>query len=222
MSRTFTPTQESPQEIQRRAKKITAALAKDYPEAKIALHHSNPLELLISTILSAQCTDARVNIVTESLFKKYKTATDYAIADQHELEKDIHSTGFYRAKAKNIIACCTTLVEQYNGNVPSTMEELLQLAGVGRKTANVVLSGAFGKIEGIVVDTHVGRLAQRLGFTKETNPEKIERDLMTIIPKQKWFLIDNLLIMHGRNICDARKPKCETCSVNKLCPAATT
>ncbi len=206
-------------EIEVRARITLEKLAKDYPEATIALLFSNPLELLISTILSAQCTDARVNIVTQELFKKYRNAKDYASVEQKELEKDIYSTGFYRAKAKNIIACCTMLVEKYNGNVPNTMEELIKLAGVGRKTANVVLSGAFGKVEGIVVDTHVGRLAQRLGFTKETNPEKIERDLMKIIPKKHWFLIDNLLIWHGRTICDSRKPKCVECSLNEICPS---
>ncbi len=206
-------------DIELRVKQTLKLLAKDYPDATIALHYSNPLELLISTILSAQCTDARVNIVTKDLFKKYRSAKDYATVDQDELEKDIHSTGFYRAKAKNIISCCKTLVEKYNGSVPSTMEELLQLAGVGRKTANVVLSGAFGLVEGIVVDTHVGRLAQRLGFTAETNPEKIERDLMSITPKKDWFLIDNLLIHHGRTICDSRKPKCIECSLQEICPS---
>ncbi len=200
-------------------KKILAILGREYPEAGIALHYTNPLELLISTILSAQCTDARVNMVTKDLFKKYRTASDYARADREELEKDIHSTGFYRAKAKNIIACCTAIVERYKGKVPSTMEELTGLAGVGRKTANVVLSGAFGKTEGVVVDTHVGRLAQRLGLSSATDPEKIEDDLMACTPRNNWFLVSNLLMAHGRAICEARKPMCRECSLQNLCPS---
>ncbi len=203
-----------------RAKTILNRLRKEYPEATIALHYSNPLELLISTILSAQCTDVRVNMVTVVLFKKYRSVHDYANANQHELEKDIHSTGFYRAKARNIIACCKALVENHKGKVPSTMEELTKLAGVGRKTANVVLGGAFGIVEGVVVDTHVGRISQRLGFTHESDPKKIEQDLMQVIAKKDWFFIGNVLIWHGRKVCDARKPKCSDCSLNDLCPSA--
>lgn len=206
----------------KRAARITARMKRMYPEAKVALQHQTPLELLVATILSAQCTDVRVNLVTESLFTKYRTAMDYAESRQQELEKDIKSTGFFRAKAKNIIRCCTALVENHGGNVPDSMEELVQLAGVGRKTANVVLGSAFGKVEGIVVDTHVSRLSQRLGFSAESTAEKIERDLMNIIPKKDWLAIGNLLILHGRKICNARKPKCPECPVNELCPSAHT
>jgi endonuclease-3 len=206
--------------LKKRAKRIRERLGKAYPDATVALHHQSPLELLIATILSAQCTDARVNIVTQDLFKKYRTADDYATADRSELEQDIRSTGFYRMKAKNIINCCTALVERHHGNVPGSMEELTQLAGVGRKTANVVLSNAFGRTEGIVVDTHVRRLAQRLGWTKAADPEKVERDLMKIIPQNEWKAIDDLLIWHGRNTCIARRPKCSECPVKDLCPSA--
>jgi endonuclease-3 len=196
-------------------------LNRAYPEAKVALTHDTPLELLIATILSAQCTDERVNIVTQSLFRKYRTARDYASANRNELEQDVRSTGFYRSKANNIIRCCAMLVERYEGNVPGTMEELLQLAGVGRKTANVVLANVFGKAEGIVVDTHVRRLSQRLGFTCESQPEKIEKDLMEILPEKYWIPISNLLIRHGRKVCRARSPKCAECSLNNLCPSAS-
>ena len=197
-----------------------ARLKRHFPEAKVALQHQTRLELLVATILSAQCTDERVNIVTKTLFKKYRTAKDYAAVDPRELEADIKSTGFYRAKTRNIINCCKTLVEQYDGKVPDTMEQLVQLGGVGRKTANVILGNAFGKAEGIVVDTHVKRLSQRLGLSKESTPEKIEIDLMEIIPKKDWIAIGDLLIWHGRKICDARKPKCPECPVNDLCPSA--
>ena len=222
MKTTNTQREESRSDLQQRARIIIQKLSTEYPDATIALRYSNPLELLISTILSAQCTDARVNIVTEDLFEHYKTAADYATADLVQLEKEIHSTGFYHAKAKNIIACCKALVEKYNGKVPSTMETLTALAGVGRKTANVVLSGAFGIVEGVVVDTHVARLSQRLGFTSQTNPQKIELDIMNIIPKKDWYVIGNLLVWHGRTICDARKPKCSHCSISLLCPSVQT
>ena len=185
-----------------------------------ALHYTSPLEILVATILSAQCTDKRVNIVTKSLFKKYKTAEDYANADLAELEEDIRSTGFYRNKAKNIKRSGRMLVEKFNSQVPRTMDELLELPGVARKTANIVLSNAYGVIEGIAVDTHVRRLSKRLGLTENKNPNKIEADLMKIVPKSHWKRITDLLILHGRNVCMARKPKCNMCSLNKICPSA--
>jgi endonuclease-3 len=200
--------------------KIIELLEKEYPKAKTALHYSSPLEILVATILSAQCTDKRVNIVTKSLFKKYKTAEDYANADLAELEEDIRSTGFYRNKAKNIKNAGQMLVEKYDLQVPRTMEEIVELPGVARKTANIVLSNAYGVIVGIAVDTHVRRLSKRLGLTENTDPNKIEKDLMLIVPKSHWKRITNLLIFHGRNVCMARKPKCSTCSLNKICPSA--
>ena len=201
---------------------IIELLEKEYPDAKTALNYSNPLELLVATMLSAQCTDKRVNAVTKSLFKKYKTAEDYANADLEELEEDVRPTGFYRNKAKNIKKSCRMLVEKFNSEVPKTMDELLELPGVARKTANIVLSNAYGVIEGIAVDTHVRRLSKRLGLTENKNPDKIERDLMEIVPKANWKRITDLLIFHGRNVCMARKPKCELCTLNKLCPSAFT
>lgn len=205
-----------------RVAKIIALLEKEHPDAKIALNHSNPLELLVATILSAQCTDERVNVVTKSLFKKYRRAEDYAKADLKELEREIRPTGFYRNKAKNIRACGKMLVEEFGSQVPKTMEEILELPGVARKTANVVLSNAYGIVEGIAVDTHVRRLAQRLGLTKNDDPVKIEQDLMNLVPRDKWMRFTDLLIFHGRRICTARKPKCEECVLNKLCPSAFT
>jgi len=199
---------------------IIELLEKEHPDAKVALHYSNPLELLIATILSAQATDKQVNIVTEKLFKKYRTAEDYANADLKELEEDIRSTGFYRNKARNIKNCCKTMVEKFDSQVPKTMEEILQLSGVARKTANIVLSNAYGIIEGIAVDTHVRRLAQRLGLTENEDPNKIEEDLMRIVPKKYWMRITDLLIFHGRRICTAKKPKCGQCVLNKICPCA--
>jgi len=203
-----------------RVLKIIELLEKDYPAAKTALHYTKPLEMLIATILSAQCTDKRVNIVTKSLFKKYRTAEDYANADSSELEQDIRSTGFYRNKTKNIKNTGRLLVEKYDSQVPRTMEELLELPGVARKTANIVLSNAYGIIEGVAVDTHVRRLAQRLGLTKNKYPNKIETDLMRNVPKSQWKRIADLLIFHGRNVCTARKPKCSSCSLNQVCPSA--
>jgi endonuclease-3 len=200
--------------------KITKLLEKEHPDAKIALHYTNPLELLIATILSAQCTDERVNIVTKTLFKKYRTAEDYANADTKKLEEDIRSTGFYRNKARNIKKCCQMLVERFHSQVPRTMEEILELSGVARKTANIVLSNAFGVIEGIAVDTHVRRLAKRLGLTENEDPNKIEEDLMKIVPKDHWMKITDLLIFHGRRVCTAKKPKCAKCVLNKICPSA--
>lgn len=203
-----------------KVQKIVKLLEKEHSNAKIALHYTNPLELLIATILSAQCTDERVNIVTKKLFKKYKAAKDYANADTKELEEDIKSTGFYRNKTRNIKKCCQMLVEKFNSQIPRTMEEMLELHGVARKTANIVLSNAYGIIGGIAVDTHVRRLAQRLGLTENEDPNKIEEDLMKIVPKKYWMRITDLLIFHGRRICIAKKPKCEMCVLNKICPCA--
>ena len=193
-------------------------LKKQYPKAECALRHKNPLELLIATILSAQCTDIRVNIVTEKLFKKYKKAKDYASANLQEFEKDIYSTGFYRNKAKNIIRTCNIIEKKYKGKVPDDFEKLLELPGVARKTANCVMGNAFNVPSGVVVDTHVSRISQRLGLTKNTDPNKIEQDLMKIIPKNEWIMFSHRLIWHGRKVCDARKPRCEICLLNKLCP----
>ncbi|MFZ0966371.1 MAG: endonuclease III [Candidatus Bathyarchaeia archaeon] len=200
--------------------KIIELLEKEHPDAKIALQYTNPLELLIATILSAQCTDERVNIVTKTLFEKYRTAEDYANANAKELEEDIRSTGFYRNKARNIKKCCQMLVERFDSQVPKTMEEMLELPGVARKTANIVLSNAFGVIEGIAVDTHVRRLAKRLGLTEHEDPNKIEESLMEIVPKPYWMKITDLLIFHGRRVCIAKKPKCEICVLNRICPSA--
>ena len=211
---------ESPQQLRSRAKKIIALLHKEYPNPKIALDFSTPLQLLIATILSAQCTDARVNKVTPGLFRKYPTAGDFANANQAELEQDIRSTGFYRNKAKSIIACCKALVEKHDGTVPRTMEELVQLGGVGRKTANCVLGAAYGINSGVVVDTHVRRVAFRLGLTRSDDPEKIEVDLMGLAPQTEWHDLGNMLIWHGRKVCDARKPNCPECTLMKLCPLA--
>jgi len=205
-----------------RVLEIIELLEKEHSDAKIALNYTNPLELLVATILSAQCTDRRVNIVTKALFQKYRKAEDYAKADLKELEEDMRPTGFYRNKARNIKKCCQILVEKFNSQVPKTMEEMLELPGVARKTANIVLSNAYGVIEGIAVDTHVRRLARRLGLTEHEDPNKIEGDLMKVVPKDKWMKFTDLLIFHGRRICVARKPKCGICILNKLCPSAFT
>jgi len=196
---------------------ILACLAKLYPDAECALVHENPLQLLIATILSAQCTDKRVNLVTPALFARYCTAADFANADRAELEGYIQSTGFFRNKAKNIQAACATIVEKHDGDVPNTLEDLVALPGVGRKTANVVLGNAFDT-PGITVDTHVGRLSRRLGFTKHTDPVKVELELMELIPRKKWTSSSHELILHGRAICFARKPQCDKCALNPLCP----
>jgi endonuclease-3 len=201
-----------------RLRRIIAGLRKTYPEAHCELSHSKPLELLIATILSAQCTDKRVNIVTTELFKKYRSAADFANADLAQLEQDIKSTGFYHNKAKSIKTCCQALVEKHGGNVPRTMEELTELGGVGRKTANVVLGNAFGINAGVVVDTHVARLSQRLGLTGENDPAKIEQELMKLVPQEQWTLFSHWLIWHGRRRCDARKPDCPDCEIKSLCP----
>lgn len=207
---------------QNRTLKIIELLEKEHRDAKIALNHTNPLELLIATILSAQCTDERVNVVTKTLFKKYRSIEDYAGADLKELEQDIRSTGFYRNKARNIKKCCQMILDKFGSQVPKTMEEILELPGVARKTANIVLSNAYGVVEGIAVDTHVRRLSRRLGLTANDNPDKIEQDLMKLVPKSKWMRFTELLIFHGRKTCTAKRPKCETCVVNKLCPSAFT
>lgn len=209
-------------DIKTRALKTIRLLEKEHSDAEIALTFKNPLELLISTILSAQCTDKRVNIVTKTLFKKYKTLEDYAKADIKELEQDIRSTGFYHNKARHIKKCCQMLIEKFGSQVPRTMEELLELPGVARKTANIVLSNAFGIVEGIAVDTHVRRLSERLGLTQNKNQDKIEQDLMKIVPKETWMRFSDLLIFHGRRICMAKKPKCGECVLNKICPSAFT
>ena len=214
------PSKETKQEMRSRAKKILAHLRKKYPDPKIALDFSNPLQLLIATILSAQCTDKRVNMVTPGLFKKYRSAYDFSIANLAELERDIRSTGFYRNKAKSIVSSCKSLVEKHGGNVPKTMDELIQLGGVGRKTANCVLGGAYGINSGVVVDTHVRRVSQRLGLATMNDPEKIELELMGLLPQNDWFLFGNLLIWHGRETCDARKPDCLNCPLQRLCPSA--
>ena len=201
-----------------RAQEILAALARTYPQAHCELHYSTPLELLIATILSAQCTDKRVNIVTRELFRVCKSAADFVALPQEQLEEIVHTTGFFRAKAKNIKACCTALVERHGGEVPRTMDELTALAGVGRKTANVVLGNAFGLNVGVVVDTHVQRLTARLGLTRETTPEKIEQDMMRLVPCEQWAVFSHWLIWHGRRRCDARKPDCAQCEIATLCP----
>ena len=208
-------------ELKKKVLEIIDLLEKEHPDAKIALKFSNPLELLIATILAAQCTDERVNQVTRSLFKKYRTAEDYANADLATLEQDIKPTGFYRKKAQRIKEVCRILVEKFNSEVPRSMDELLSLPGVARKTANIVLSNAYGIDEGIIVDTHVFRLAKRLGLTESKTREKIEEDLMKIVPKEKWKRFADLLIFHGRRVCKAKNPQCGICVLKNLCPSRT-
>jgi endonuclease-3 len=200
-----------------RVRRILSGLDLSYPKAECALRHDNPLELLIATILSAQCTDSRVNLVTQDLFRKYTSARDYAQAPQESLEKDIHSTGFYRNKAKSIRGACAMILDQFGGQVPDTMEELLQLPGVARKTANVVLGVAFGKAEGIVVDTHVFRVSRRLDLSDSETPENIEQDLMKVIPRSRWITFSHQMILHGRAVCKARNPLCSSCSIERIC-----
>lgn len=209
-------------EPEERAAKIIKLLEKEHPDAKIALHYSNPLELLIATMLSAQTTDIQVNFVTKSLFKKYKTASDFAKVNIKELEQDIRSTGFYHNKAKNVQKACQLIVEKFGGKVPKTMDELVELPGVARKTANIVLFNAYGVIAGVAVDTHVHRLSQRLGLTENEDQDKIEQDLMRLVPKEQWMHLTDLLIFHGRRICTAKNPKCAICVLNKICPCAFT
>jgi endonuclease-3 len=205
-----------------RVLKIIKLLEREHSDAKVALHYANSLELLVATMLSAQTTDETVNNVTKKLFQKYKSAEDYASSSLEELEQDIRSTGFYRNKAKNLKNCAHLLVEKFGSQVPRTMEELLECPGVARKTANIVLANAFGVVEGIAVDTHVRRLASRLGLTTNKDPNKIEQDLMKLVPKDNWMRFTDLLIFHGRRICIARKPKCGVCVLNKICPSAFT
>jgi endonuclease-3 len=204
----------------RQTREVVRRLKKEYPEVTCALNHSNALELLIATILSAQCTDARVNIVTADLFRKYRSVEDFANAPLSELERDIHSTGFYRQKAKSIQGAARMIIEKFGGQVPETLEELTTLPGAARKTANVVLGVAFGKASGVVVDTHVSRLSQRLGLTKEKTPERIEADLMRILPRREWIDFSHRLIAHGRQVCEARRPRCGVCVLANICPSA--
>jgi endonuclease-3 len=204
--------------LRRRTAQILSTLKRTYPDAHCALHFTTPLELLIATILSAQCTDERVNQVTPALFARCPDAASLAAISQKELEKIIHSTGFYRAKARSLRSCAASLVADHQGKVPRTMEALHKLAGVGRKTANVVLGNAFGLAEGVVVDTHVGRLSRRMGLTRHLNPVKVESALVRLIPKEDWTLVSHLLIAHGRKRCNARKPDCAQCELRKLCP----
>lgn len=211
-------TRESKAARAKRLESLFGELARTYPDAHCELVFSNPLELLIATILSAQCTDKQVNLVTAGLFKKYRTAADYAQADPAGFAEDIRRIGLYRAKARNIQACCRALVDHHGGEVPRTMEELVQLAGVGRKTANVVLGNAFGVNVGIVVDTHVARLSGRLGLTREEKPEKIEADLMALVPRGQWTQFSHWVIWHGRRRCFARSPECAACEIARFCP----
>lgn len=203
--------------LHQRTRRLLRELARLYPDAKCALDYRNPLELLIATILSAQCTDVRVNMVTPALFARYRAAKDYADAEQSELELIIQSTGFFRNKARNIIACCKRLVADHGGAVPATLDELVPLPGIGRKTANVVLGNAFD-VPGITVDTHVGRLSRRLGLTEHDDPVKVERDLMELVPKKDWTMFSHRTIYHGRQVCHARKPNCEGCKLLDVCP----
>lgn len=205
--------------MKKRAAQILEALKREYPDAHCELDHTNPLELTIGCILSAQCTDKRVNQVTPALFKKYKTASDWAETPPETLEQEIHSTGFFRNKAKNIIALCRILADQYKGEVPEDFDVLVTLPGIGRKTANVIMVTAFNK-PGIVVDTHMIRLAQRMGFTTEDNPTKIEFDLQKIIPKSEWGIFSHCMVFHGRRCCTARNPDCARCPVRQWCPSA--
>jgi len=219
--RTKVPAKAAPAARKARARKIIARLKREYPDATCALHHQSALELAVATILSAQCTDARVNMVTPHLFAKYRTAADYAAADPRVLEKEIQSTGFFRNKTKSIIGMAQDLVERHGGAVPQTMEELTALPGIGRKTANVILGTWFRKNEGVVVDTHVQRLAGLLGLSKQTDPVKIEQEMMQIVPREDWTWFSHTFIHHGRGVCIARRPRCADCVLNRLCPSST-
>jgi len=205
-------------EIKQYSAKVAKILRQHYPDAKCELVYHTPLQLLIATILSAQCTDERVNLVTKDLFRKYPDAAAYANAPLKDLEREIQSTGFYHNKAKSIQSCCQSLLERCNGQVPHDIEKLIELPGIGRKTANVVLGTAYGIASGIVVDTHVTRVSQRLGLTQEKNPEKIEQDLLGQFPRKEWIAIGNRLVHHGRYVCTARKPQCDTCPLTSICP----
>ncbi len=213
-----TASAEELKELKKRVRTIIRRLKKAYPDARPELRFSNPLELLVATVLSAQCTDERVNRVTESLFKKYRSAEDYAKADRKQLEEEIKPTGFYRRKAELIQQMARALVEQFGGEVPRTIEEMTRLPGVGRKTANVVLGAAMGVASGIVVDTHVHRVARRLGLTRQKDPDKIEQDLMQLVPRSEWIHFGMSLVLHGRYVCTARKPKCDQCILSDVCP----
>ena len=203
-----------------RAPEIYRRLSKEYPDAKCALDHRNPYELLVATILSAQCTDKRVNMVTPALFQKYPDASALAVANPEQLQELIRSTGFFRNKSKSLLGMASAVTERHSGNIPDTMERLVGLPGVGRKTANVVLGNAFDRNEGVVVDTHVSRLSSRLALSRETDPVKIEADLMRLFPREQWTMLAHLLISHGREVCEARRPRCEQCVVNDLCPSS--
>jgi endonuclease-3 len=211
-------TREDP--VERRAPEIIRILSETYPDAHVALRFSNALEMLVATILSAQCTDEKVNEVTAALFEKYRTPEDYVRVPEDELKADIKPTGFFNQKAISIRAACQRIVDEYDGRVPDTMEDLITLRGVARKTANIVMGNAFEKVEGIAVDTHVKRVSNRLGFSAQSDPDKIEQDLMRLIPQERWFGFTYVLIDHGRAICVARLPRCESCPVNHLCPAS--
>jgi len=199
---------------------ILRRLKASYPEARCSLEHEDPLQLLVATILSAQCTDARVNMVTKDLFRKYRTAADFAAADPGTFEQEIRSTGFFRNKTKSVLGMAQALVERHGGTVPDTMEQLVPLPGVGRKTANVVLGNAFGKNEGVVVDTHVGRISKLLGLTGQTDPVKVEKELMQVVPREEWTLFPHLMIHHGRAVCIARRPRCDACVLSDICPGS--
>jgi len=211
---------ETAEELKKRTRDIIRKLKRTYPDAKCSLNHNTPFELLIATILSAQCTDERVNLVTADLFRKYRQPEDYLKVSPRELEKDIQSTGFFRNKTKSIQGTAKVLTEQYGGEVPHTMDQLLELPGVARKTANVVLGNAFHIASGVVVDTHVTRLSHRLDLTQEKTAEKIEQALIPIVPKKDWVIFSHLLIYHGRNTCKARNPNCAECVIEKLCPSS--
>ncbi len=212
--------EESREQKQKRAKKILGVLKRAYPRARMALRYSNNWELLVAVILSAQCTDKKVNEVTAKLFKKYHTLNDYVRADHREFEKDIYQTGFFRSKTKNILGAARMIRRKFGGKIPKTMKEILEIPGVARKTANIVLGNAYGIIEGVAVDTHVRRISQRFGLTFEDNPEKIEQDLMGLFPKKEWFKLTYRIIEHGRAVCRARDPRCDLCPLKHLCPSA--
>ncbi len=211
---------ESKKRKRERASEIFDLLHEEYPDARCALDHENPYELAVATILSAQCTDERVNMVTPALFERFPDTNSLSEARQEEVEELIRSTGFFRNKARSLIGMAIAVVERHAGRIPATMSELVKLPGVGRKTANVILGNAFGVAEGVVVDTHVGRLSRRLGLTRETNAEKVEAELMGLFPQDRWTLLSHLLIFHGRAVCNARKPRCEACAVSHLCPSS--
>jgi endonuclease-3 len=205
-------------DLKKHAARIARILRRQYPDAACSLDFQTPLELLVATILSAQCTDERVNMVTKGLFRKYRTASDYARSDISELEREVQSTGFFRNKAKSIRNCCRLLVEQFDGEIPPSIEQLVELPGIGRKTANVILGTAFHIASGVVVDTHVGRLSQRMNLSRQKDAERIEKDLMELFPSKEWVALSHRMIQHGRKVCMARKPKCDVCPLNKVCP----